>query len=130
WSVGSHLNADHVWDSIIILLLIEDCHDRQQTLVVPHDGTQKNHFKEAIHACNLRFRLYSWPEIQHYCKKCVQFYCGPDGTVHHMVSVVPLAYNCHCFCPDDTIKYDTICAIVGCDDPIITGHLTCANPHH
>jgi hypothetical protein len=138
-----------VWDSFIILSLIEDCYDRQQTLVVPHDGTQKIRFREAIRARNLRFCLYSQPEIRHYCKKCVRFYHGPDGTVRHMVSVVvidgvtvghpccaihnchqPLASNSHRFCPDHAMKYDTICSIVGCDNPVVTGSLACAHPFH
>lgn len=133
----------------MILSLLEDCHGRQQTLVVPHDGTQKNRFIEAVHARNLRFRLYSQPEIRHYCKKCVRFYHGPNENISHMVSVVvidgvtvghpccavhnchrPLASNRHRFCPQDAIQYDTICAIVGCDNPIVAGSLTCANPSH
>jgi hypothetical protein len=138
-----------VWDSFIILSLLEDCHGRQQTLMVPHDGTQKNRFIEAVRARNLRFRLYSQPEIRHYCKKCVRFYHGPDGNVSHMVSVVvidgvtvghpccaihnchqPLASNRHRFCPQHAVKYNTICAIVGCDNLVITGSLACANPRH
>jgi hypothetical protein len=138
-----------VWDSFLILSLLEDCHSRQQALMVPHDGTQKNRFTEAIRARNLRFRLYSQPEIRHYCKKCVRFYHGPDGNVSHMVSVVvidgvtvghpccaihnchqPLASSRHRFCPQDAVKYNTICAIVGCDNPIVAGSLACADPSH
>lgn len=149
WPFGFKLKTDHIWDSFIILSLLEDSHARQESLEVPHTGAQKDRFTPTIKARNLRFRLYSQPELRHYCNKCVRFYHGPNKKVTHMVYVVvidgitvghpccaihnchvPLANNRHRFCPEDAPLHDTICSIVGCSDPVLHGRLTCGKAEH
>jgi len=71
WPFGCTLTSDHVWDAVIILSLLQDCARRQETLVVPNTGLQKDRHVGAIRARNQRMRLYGQPELRHFCHKCV-----------------------------------------------------------
>jgi hypothetical protein len=79
WAFSFTITSDHVWDAFLVLAMLEECGYRQETLIVPHTGLQKNRFKDAIRARNLRFRLYSQPELRHHCNKCLRVYSGEDG---------------------------------------------------
>jgi hypothetical protein len=79
WKFGSILKSDHVYDSFIILSLLEDHQARQSTLVVPHTGEQKDRFTEAMKARNALIRLYSQPEIRHFCDLCIRVFKDPNG---------------------------------------------------
>jgi len=76
WQFGSTLNSGHVYNSFIILSLLEDHFLRQKSLSVPHGGLDKDRYKAAMQARNIRMRLYSQPELRHYCKKCTRFLKG------------------------------------------------------
>jgi len=77
WSFGSKLKSDHVYNGFMILSLMEDATTRREELVIPHAGLDKDRFKQAVQARNTRMRLYSQPEIRHYCRKCTRFLsCG------------------------------------------------------
>jgi hypothetical protein len=43
---------------------------------------------------------------------------------------ISLANNRHQFCPKDAPLHDSVCSIVGCDDPVLPGRLVCANTEH
>jgi CxC5 like cysteine cluster associated with KDZ transposases len=79
WKFGFTLKTDHVYDGFVLLALLEDHRARQSTLVVPHTGNQSDRFKAAMQARNARMRLYSQPEIRHYCSKCMRTYVGVGG---------------------------------------------------
>jgi hypothetical protein len=78
WPVGFALRPDHVYDAFVILSLLEDHQMRQETLVVPHTGDQRERSKATMQARNARIRLYGQPEIHHYCNKCTRVYPGPE----------------------------------------------------
>lgn len=70
----SVLWPEHVWDGFVLMALLED-YDSQDLelkhiLGVPHGGTQKNQFDEAIHNQNLFMSQSGQPEWAHYCSKC------------------------------------------------------------
>ena len=73
WKVGFNLELDHVWNGFSILSLLEDLLKRNQSLSVPHTGLDQDRYKEAMKLRNHRMRLYSQPEIRHYCNKCTRF---------------------------------------------------------
>ena len=117
--------------------------------LLSHTSAQKDRFTDAVCARNIRFRLYGQPEVWHHCHKCMREYRRADGqgcrkvwlvvidgvTVGHTCCCLhnchtPLANNHHYFCPDHAHTHNTICAIVGCDNPIIEGSLTCAIMAH
>lgn len=79
WKFSFELSSDHVWDGILILSLLEDYKSREETLVVPHDGLQKDRFTEAMRSRNLRIQLYGQEEIRHYCNKCMRVYTNTAG---------------------------------------------------
>lgn len=127
----------------MILALLEDHQSQSKTLVVPHTGAQKDRFTDALRARNLRFRLHGQPELRHHCKKCLRVYqdgkkvwvVAIDGvTVSHPCCAVhnckvPLENNRHHYCPQDAHR-NTICAVVGCDSPIMTDSHMCSAPAH
>ena len=74
WHFGFILNSEQVWNGFMIMCLLEDHSGRQQRLIVPHGGLDKDRYKAAIQARNIRMRLYSQPELRHYCKRCTRFF--------------------------------------------------------
>ena len=140
---GFTITTEQVWDGFVILALLEDCQQRSKTLEVPHTGAQKDRFTEQLHAWNLRFRVHGQPELRHYCNKCLRVY-GNGGKVWVVVidgvtvgcpccavhnCKVPLENNRHRFCPNDAAQ-NLICAIVGCDSPVVAESCTCSEPSH
>lgn len=79
WTFKAALKGDHVQDAFIIVSLLEDHHERNTTLIVPHSGEQAKRFTEAIKARNARIKLYGQEEVIHRCKKCTRIYKGEDG---------------------------------------------------
>jgi hypothetical protein len=143
WAFGFTLTTEHVWDGFVILALMDDHHHRSQTLKVPHTGAQKDRFTEALKSRNIRFRVQGQPELRHYCKKCLRVYGNghkvwvvvidgvtvgcPCCAIHNCKT--PLESNRHRFCPKDAAQ-NLICAIVGCDSPIVDDNRTCSDPRH
>lgn len=78
WKFEFALESDHVWNGFMILSLLEDLSPRKETLSVPHTGLDQDRYKVAMQSRNRRMRLYSQPEIRHYCNKCTRF--TTDGT--------------------------------------------------
>ena len=73
WKFGFTLDSDHVWNGFMILCLLEDLTPRKQTLIVPHTGLDSDRYKAAMQVRNHRMRLYSQPELRHYCNRCTHF---------------------------------------------------------
>jgi len=90
---------------------------------------------------NKRIIRKGQPEIKHYCDKCMRTYRTEDGqcykveaaitdglTIGHpccstFACPIPLGNNRHCFCGSHAHLH-LVCAIVGCDCPIITHKTT------
>lgn len=104
WKFGFTLTTKHVWDAFLVLSLLEDFDRRSKTLVLPHGGEQKDRFQDALHARNIRFRLYSQPEVRHHCTKCLCI-CGNNKKVWVVVmDGVTLGHPC--------------CAVHNCHNPL------------
>lgn len=132
-----------VWDSFVLLSLLEDCQRCLVPLILPHTGLQRDRFTVAIRERNIWFHLYGQPSIQHYCKKCVQFFKNgrkvsavvidgvtigrPCCSIHNCHS--PLQSTQHCFFPDHA-GFDLICSIIGCNMPTAPKSQTCLDLHH
>jgi hypothetical protein len=143
WAFGFSVTTEQVWDSFVILALLEDCQHRSKTLEVPHTGAQKDRFTEPLRARNLRFRAHGQPELRHYCKKCLRVYGSgqkvwvvvidgvtvgcPCCAIHNCK--IPLENNRHRFCPKHAAQ-NLICSIVGCDSPVVAENRTCYDQIH
>lgn len=80
WQFGCLLTTDYVWDSFIIITLL-DYHRRSDTcLQVPHTGEQKDRFKAAMAARNAEVILNGQDVVDHCCDKCMRAWTRPDGT--------------------------------------------------
>ena len=86
WPFKAALKGDHVQDGFTILSLLDDHHERNTTLVVPHTGEQANRFTDAIKARNARMKLYGQKEVAHRCQKCTRVYKDQDGKRKHSKS--------------------------------------------
>ncbi|KAF8802114.1 hypothetical protein BYT27DRAFT_7226507 [Phlegmacium glaucopus] len=143
WAFGFSVTTEQVWDAFVILALLEDHQSQLKTLAVPHTGAQKDRFTNVLHARNLRFRLYGQLELRHFCNKCLRVY--QDGKKVWVVVIdgvtvgcpccavhnckVPLENNRHHYCPQDAHR-NTICAVVGCESPIVADSRMCSEPAH
>ncbi|KAF8958550.1 hypothetical protein BDZ97DRAFT_1923591 [Flammula alnicola] len=148
WTFKAALKGDHVQDGFTILSLLEDHHERNTTLIVPHTGEQADRFTEAIKARNARIKLYGQKEVLHRCKKCTRIYNGNDGKPIKSVWVavmdgVTLGHTCcavhNCKIPLTTSRdryctahrgLSNICAIKDCSEPVLEGKRTCIHPSH
>ena len=79
WATSSALTCDHVWDSFLLLTLLEDHRTQCTTLHLPHGGDRRNRFTEAIRARNIHIKLFGQEELRHYCDKCTRKYKDADG---------------------------------------------------
>jgi hypothetical protein len=128
WPVGFTLTTKHVWDAFTVACLLDDSTWLSSQLIIPNIGLQKDQFMKAMWARNLRFRLYSQPELSHQCDKCLQIFHGEevwvvvvvDGvTVGHPCCAVhncfePLENQCNHFCSSHKKTEGRVCAIKGC----------------
>ncbi len=74
WQFSLLLQKENVWDAFVLLSLLEDFHQRNHILDLPHDGDQKLRFNTAMQQRNNRIQMYGQPEVPHRCKKCTRYY--------------------------------------------------------
>ncbi|KAJ7674269.1 hypothetical protein B0H14DRAFT_3687488 [Mycena olivaceomarginata] len=147
WQFGTLLTTDHVWDSFVILTLL-DLHKRNNTrLQVLHTGDQKDQFTAAMQERNTYIIQYGQDEAGHFCKKCLRRWDEADGTqckCHIIVSdglnmgfpccgsfrcTDPLTNNRHRFCTNHFALHG-VCAVDGCDNLVAPDTKTCTLPAH
>lgn len=82
WGLSNNLAANHVWDSFVILSLLEDGVRRGRLLSVPHTGDQADRFKPAMEERSRWIVLNGQPNaIRHVCDLCMRVFLLPDGTL-------------------------------------------------
>jgi hypothetical protein len=141
--VGFTLTTEHVWDAFTITCLLDDSTRLSSQLIVPSTGLQKDRFTEAMKIRNLRFRLYSQPELSHRCDKCLRIFRGEevwvvvvDGvTVGHPCCAVhncfnPLENQRNHFCMSHEMTEGRVCAIKGCAQLREAQTRVCSDPDH
>ncbi|KAG1786126.1 uncharacterized protein HD556DRAFT_1449981 [Suillus plorans] len=140
--------TEEVWDAFTVLALLDDHQLRNTSLCVPHDNSQS--------ARNERIITEGQDELPHACYGCMRLFSMPDGTTHYTEVVVtdgitvgrPCCAVPHCknalasthnrFCSANPShrQLETICAVDGCDQPVIRHgqgdklRKTCSNPLH
>ena len=159
WQFSSSLTTENVWDSFVLLALLQDHNERHSRLQLPHTGKQKDRFTEEMTTHNEQIICEGQPEIAHYCDKCMRTYWMDNGEVFKVEAPVtdgltighpccstftcpiPLSHSRHQFCPTHAHLH-LQCRIVGCSHPIIkmsktvSGKVTlhnmktCDNPTH
>ena len=81
WSLSNRLTTNHIWDSFVLLGLLEDSALRGHLLVVPHIGAQSDRFKAAMEKQTQFIILNGQPDaVRHACNKCMRIFKMPDGT--------------------------------------------------
>lgn len=153
WQFGNALTTEQVWDSFTLLALLDDHQQRDESLIVPHDGDQKNRFTGAMYARNARIVLQGQDELPHTCLGCMRIFKSPDGGLHRTEVIVTdgVTVGCPCcaiprcknpldnnrlrFCAEHH-HLEAVCAVNGCDQPVVvdteTGrkHKACDDPVH
>jgi len=82
WQFVSQLNTDHVWDSVIILALLQNKKCDNLHLEVPHKGKQKDRFTLAMDERNKRIIHEGQPNaVRHACDKCLRIYIDGEGVI-------------------------------------------------
>jgi hypothetical protein len=104
WPFSFMATTELVWDSFVLLSLLEDCQRHLATLILPHTGLQRDWFTAAIRERNVRFRLpvYGQPNIRHYCKKCVRFYNDGQKVSAVVIDGVTIGRPC-CYWKQSTL---------------------------
>src|ERR1700761_3326304 len=79
WQFACTLTTEHVWDTFVLLTLL-DLNDHKNTLLtVPHGGDQKNRFTAAMRARNREVVMEGQDEIAHCCDRCMRVWVDPNG---------------------------------------------------
>lgn len=77
WSLSNRLTTNHIWDSFVLLGLLEDAVLQGHLLAVPHTGTQSDRFKAAMEKRNRFIVLNGQPDaVRHACNKCMCVFSG------------------------------------------------------
>jgi hypothetical protein len=79
WQFGSKLTTENVWNTFVLLSLVEDHQVRHMPLHLSHTGKQKDHFTDAMDEHNERLVLQGQLKIAHYCDKCMCTYKMEHG---------------------------------------------------
>ncbi|KAG1904180.1 uncharacterized protein F5891DRAFT_1184364 [Suillus fuscotomentosus] len=121
WQFGNALTTEQVWDCFTLLALLDDHQRRNKSLIVPHDGDQKNCFTGAMYACNTRIVHQGQNELPHACLGCMHIFKSPDGGLHRTEVIVTNGVTVGHPC----------CAIPWCKNPLDNNQLRfCAEHHH
>ncbi|KIN93794.1 hypothetical protein M404DRAFT_170204 [Pisolithus tinctorius Marx 270] len=81
WPFSPTLSMVHVWDMFVLLVLLHDHASRDEVLIIPHTGDQRNHFDMAMQEHNEWIVYHGQDEIDHYCDGWMRVYEeDQDGT--------------------------------------------------
>lgn len=82
WGLSNNLTTNQVWDSFVILSLLEDGVQRGRLLSVPHTGDQADRFKLAMEERSRWIILCGQPgAVRHVCDLCMRVFLLPDGSL-------------------------------------------------
>lgn len=149
WPFSPKLTKANVWDTFVLVTLLDDHSSRHSRLSVPHTGEQAERFTAAMQNRNERIVHDGQPELTHACDKCTRIYEDGNGissrvevvvvdglTMGHpccakdsCLNALPRNRNKKRFCEDHDYLHG-ICAIVSCSSPVTSGSMTCNDPKH
>ncbi|KAI0084908.1 hypothetical protein BDY19DRAFT_1023122 [Irpex rosettiformis] len=143
------LRPNHVWDSIILLCLLEDYGNRNTALELNNTADQDTRLRAAMQARNIRLQRYGLGETLHRCNKCVRFFDNRemgDGISCTRVVVIDgitighpccSVYNCKEPLKKQTNRFcerhkdqNNMCCLTECNARVIEGHMVCADEAH
>ncbi|KAJ7090836.1 hypothetical protein B0H15DRAFT_948600 [Mycena belliarum] len=149
WQFGLKLTPNHIWDAFVIKTLLEDRQRNWTQLQVEHGGDQNMRFQEAMAERNERIILLGQDEVPHYCDRCMRVWEDDEGNLHRTWVIASDGNNmghpcCGEFCCTEPVQstrgrrhfcathdhLHSICAIIGCDGPIVKGTKACEDPAH
>jgi len=88
WGLSNTLTTNQVWDTFVILGLLEDAQFRAKYLTVPHTGDQSDRFKAAMEERNQWIILNGQPDaVRHACDLCMRIFLMPDGTLREGIII-------------------------------------------
>ncbi|KAJ7195626.1 hypothetical protein GGX14DRAFT_376784, partial [Mycena pura] len=149
WQFGLKLTPDHIWDAFVIKSLLDDRQRHKSVLQVDHGGDQSARFQAAMAERNERIILFGQDEVPHYCDRCMRVWEDEDGNLRRTWVIVSDGNNmghpcCRSFRCTEPVQskrgrrhfcathdhLHLICAIVGCDEPVVPGSKACSIPAH
>ena len=81
WRFKMKLRTEHVWDAFVIWTLHRQHEKRNELVVVPHSGEQKDCFTELMQKQNEEVINEGQEEIGHYCDKCMRVWEDEHGNL-------------------------------------------------
>jgi hypothetical protein len=91
WGLSNNLTTNQVWDSFVILSLLEDGVRRGRLLSVSHMGDQADRFKPAMEERSRWIVLNGQPgAVRHVCDLCMRVFLQPDGSLSACPLISPL----------------------------------------
>ncbi|PIL28517.1 hypothetical protein GSI_08555 [Ganoderma sinense ZZ0214-1] len=146
----SSLTSDMVWNAFYLHALLLHHRRFNSVLELPHHGEQNERLAEALNARNEKMVGIGQPHWAHACDDCEKSVtikteegatsgrisaCVMDGVcighprcqVYHCTERLRSPRDRHC--PTHR-ALDTVCAIVGCEEPCTDGKRTCSEPDH
>ncbi|KAJ6498189.1 hypothetical protein DFH09DRAFT_945566 [Mycena vulgaris] len=149
WQFGLKLTPNHIWDAFVIKSLLDD-RDRNSTLLqVDHVGDQHLRFQAAMEERNERIIRLGQDEVPHYCDRCMRIWEDDKGNIHRTWVIAsdgnnmghPCCGEFRCTEPVQStrgrrhfcLNHDhlhSICAIIGCNNPVIHSTKACEVPAH
>ncbi|KAF6742941.1 hypothetical protein DFP72DRAFT_829203 [Ephemerocybe angulata] len=148
WDFVFDIRAEHIWNAIAHLAILEDCEEHGTLLTVTNKEEQKDRLSEAISARNKRFENFGQPEWAHFYERCVRLLKKPDGVTYKASAIVcdgiTIGHPCcnvpNCMIPLADCKKDrfcknhtsrnSVCAVDICEQPVQPGFKTCGEASH
>ncbi|EIW74458.1 hypothetical protein CONPUDRAFT_67527 [Coniophora puteana RWD-64-598 SS2] len=110
------LSAEQVWHGFVILALLRNYRVRHAPLSVPHDGSQRARFEEAMKQQNERVVKHGQPEITHYCDACMRVFRVWNEAGEYEL------YKTQVVVADGLTIGHPCCKDFRCPDPLQTAH--------
>ena len=87
WQFVPRLRTEQVWDTFVLVSLLDDKMRYQQQLLVPHTGMQKDRFTEAMEERNRDIIYNGQPNVvRHACDKCFRTYKTASGEIRESLA--------------------------------------------
>lgn len=87
WRFRKMLRPENVWDAFIIMSLLRQHEQRNETMYAPHTGEQNVRFMALMQARNSEVINYGQDELPHFCDKCMRVWKDDSGNLCMCLSV-------------------------------------------
>ena len=95
WQFVPRLRTEHVWDTFVLVSLLDDKLRYRQRLQVPHTSLQKDRFTKAMEERNKDIIYNGQPDVvRHARDKCLRMYKTVGGEIRESNNISLIDGNC------------------------------------